>query len=231
MKTIEWSGGPKGWAIMLALALLILPAPLLCLPDYSALAGQQNSNRAAPRSRRTRKAASNGNQSNNRQAGQTGAPNADAGPSSANAQQGPSSYRMENPKSDVRMDKVLSIGDKELTDDVYVQPGTEITYTTSFSNQGTGISRSLNIIDPVQDMTDFKLGSVRSDLGTTGLEITVSYSKDNGQNCDYTPVSGGGGAPAGFDRLVNAVCLNFTGDLGFTAPNNSGSFSYIGRRR
>lgn len=228
MKKIEWSGGSKGWAIVLVLALLILPALLLCLPDASALAGQQNSNRAAPRSRRTRKAASNVNQSGNRQ---TEAPNANAGPSSANAQQGPSSYRMENPKSDVRMDKVLSIGDKELRDDVYVPPGTEITYTTSFSNRGTGISRNLNIIDPVQDMTDFKLDSVRSDMGTTGLKITVSYSKDNGQTCDYTPVSGGGGAPAGFDRLVNAVCLSFTGDLGFTAPNNSGSFSYIGRRR
>jgi hypothetical protein len=232
MKTVEWSGGPKGWAIMLVLALLILPALLLlCLPDSSALAGQQNSNRAAPGSRRTRKAASNVNQSSNRRAGQTGAPSANAGSSSANAQQGPTSYRMENPKSDVRMDKVLSIGDKELKDDVYVQPGTEITYTTSFVNQGTGVSRSLNIIDPVQDMTDFKLDSVSSDLGTTGLKITVSYSKDNGQTCDYTPVSGGGGAPAGFDRLVNAVCLSFTGDLGFTAPNNSGSFSYIGRRR
>ena len=138
---------------------------------------------------------------------------------------------MENLKSDVRMDKVLLIGDKELTDDMIVQPGTEITYATAFINQGTGISRSLSIIDPVQDMTDFKLGSVMSDLGTTGLKITVTYSKDNGENCNYTPVSGGGGAPSGFDRLVNAVCLNFSGDLGTTAPNNSGKFSYVGRRR
>lgn len=138
---------------------------------------------------------------------------------------------MEPPKSDVKMDKVLLIGDKELMDDVFVQPGTEITYATAFTNQGTGVSRSLSIIDPVQDMTDFKLGSVVSDLGTTGLKITVSYSKDNGQNCDYTPVSGGGGAPAGFDRLVTTVCLNFSGDLSNTAPNNSGRFSYVGRRR
>lgn len=129
------------------------------------------------------------------------------------------------------MDKVLLIGDKELMDDVYVQPGTEITYATTFINQGTGVSRSLSITDPVQDMTDFKLGSVMSDLGTTGLKITVSYSKDDGQNCDYTPVSGGGGAPAGFDRLVTVVCLNFSGDLSNTAPNNSGRFSYVGRRR
>jgi hypothetical protein len=230
MKTVERSGGRKGWAIMLALALLTLAASLW-LSDSMALAVQQNSNRAAPRSRRARRVPSNGNQSNNRQPGQTQAPNANAEPASANAQQQPASYRMENPRSDVKMDKVLFIGDKELTDDVFVQPGTEITYATTFTNQGTGISRSLSIIDPVQDMTDFKLGSFISELGTTGLTITVSYSKDNGQTCNYTPASGGGGAPVGFDRLVNAVCLNFSGDLSFTAPNNSGRFSYVGRRR
>ncbi|HEX8773570.1 MAG TPA: hypothetical protein VF735_08155 [Pyrinomonadaceae bacterium] len=231
MKTVERSGAPKAWAIMLALALLTLTASL-CLSDSMALAVQQNSNRSAPRSRRARRIPSNGNQSNNRRAEQEAqATNANAEPSSSNAQQQPASYRMENPRSDVRMDKVLLIGDKELTDDMIVQPGTEITYATAFVNQGTGISRSLSIIDPVQDMTDFKLGSVTSELGTTGLKITVSYSKDDGQTCNYTPVSGGGGAPAGFDRLVNAVCLNFSGDLSNTAPNNSGRFSYVGRRR
>ncbi|MBA3806603.1 MAG: hypothetical protein H0X14_12940, partial [Acidobacteria bacterium] len=75
------------------------------------------------------------------------------------------------------------------------------------------------------------LGSVINDLCTTGLRATVNYSKDGGQTCDYTPVSGGGGAPAGFDRLVNAVCWSFTGDLGFTAPNNTGKVGYVGRRR
>jgi uncharacterized repeat protein (TIGR01451 family) len=213
---------------MLALAMLPAHSRLL---DSAALAGQQNSNRAASGTRRARKVASNENQSTNRQSGQTEARNANGQPSGSNTQQQPTSYRVETPRSNVKMEKVLYIGDKELTDDMFVQPGTEITYTTAFSNQGTGVSRSLNIIDPVQDLTDFKLDSVKGDLGTTGLRMTVSYSKDNGQTCDYTPVSGGGGAPSGFDRLVNAVCLSFSGDLSYTAPNNSGSFSYVGRRR
>jgi uncharacterized repeat protein (TIGR01451 family) len=222
----------KGWAIALALVSAILPAALR-VPDSTALAArqQQNSNRTAPRSRRARKVASNGNQSANRQAGTTNTQNANGQPSSSNNQQGLAPYRVEKPRSDVQMEKVLSIGDEEMTDDRVVQPGTEITYTTAFTNQGTAVSRSLNIIDPVQDLTDFKLGSVKSDLGTTGLRMTVSYSRDNGQTCNYMPVSGGGGAPAGFDRLVNAVCLSFSGDLSYTAPNNAGSFSYVGRRR
>jgi hypothetical protein len=131
----------------------------------------------------------------------------------------------------VLLEKIMSIGDKELAPETVEPIGAEITYKTFFANRGTGPSRSLNIIDPIQDRTDFKLGSVVNDLATTGLKVTVTYSKDGGENCDYTPESGGGGAPPGFDRTVNAVCWSFSGDLGFTAPNNSGSVSYIGRRR
>ncbi|HEX8143974.1 MAG TPA: hypothetical protein VF553_15350 [Pyrinomonadaceae bacterium] len=232
MKTEVRSDRLKVRAILLTLALAILPALLPSATDSTALAAQQpqrNSNRATPR--RARKVTSRGSQSTNQQAGTTAAQNANGASSNSNAQPQPTPYRVEAPKSDVKMAKVLSIGDKVLTDDMFVQPGTEITYTTSFINEGNAPSRSLSIIDPVQDMTDFKLDSVKNNTGTTGLRVTVSYSKDGGENCNYTPVSGGGGAPAGFDRLVNAVCLSFSGDLGYTPPNNAGSFSYVGRRR
>src|SRR5215210_3751528 len=129
MKTRLLSGGPKGRAVSLALALAILPVPLLSLTDSPAYAGQQNSNRAAPaQRRRARKVTSNTNQSTNQQSGTTEAQNANRQPSTSNAQQQPTPYRVEAPKSDVRMEKVLSIGDKVLTDDMIVQPGAEITY-------------------------------------------------------------------------------------------------------
>jgi uncharacterized repeat protein (TIGR01451 family) len=232
MKTRERVVVLKAWAILFALALLILPG-LTRLLNASALAGQQNSNRATPVNKRPRKVTPKGNQSTGQPTGTaaTAAGQNTAGQrSNSNAQQ-PRPYRVEAPKPDVKLEKIMSIGDKELPPENIEPIGAEITYTTFFKNEGTAPSHNLSIVDPVQDRTDFKLGSVASDLGTTGLQVTVSYSKDDGEKCDYAPVSGGGGAPDGFDRLVNAVCLSFSGDLSQSAPRNAGSFSYVGRRR
>lgn len=220
----------KGRAMMLALGLIVL-ASVAGLVDSASLAGQKNSNRVISKTiiRRAKKV-SNGNQSNR---GTTAAARQNANTQSSNSSGGQTrpAYRVEPPHSDVLLEKIMTIDGKEPAPDVAEPIGAEITYKTFFTNQGNAPSRSLNIIDPIQDRTDFKLDSVVNDLATTGLKVTVTYSKDGGYNCDYTPASGGGGAPPGFDRMVNAVCWTFSGDLGFTAPNNSGSISYIGRRR
>ncbi|HEX8139101.1 MAG TPA: hypothetical protein VF544_16150 [Pyrinomonadaceae bacterium] len=226
MKRRESSGALKSSGLILA-ALMTLCA-LLLLPDLYALAGQENSNQQSPR--RPKRVTPKGDQAGGRQSGQQGATTGEGQQSNSNTQP-PRAYRVEAPRSDVQMEKIMSIGGKELPPDNIEPVGAEITYTTSFSNKGTAPSHNLTIIDPLQDRTDFKLGSVKYDLGTTGLSVTVGYSKDEGEHCDYTPLSGGGGAPEGFDRLVNAVCLSFSGDLGFTPPNNAASFSYVGRRR
>lgn len=230
MKTSEPNIRLEGRAMMLTLGLIVLACTAALLASAT-LAGQKNSNRATskPVGARARKVPS-GNQSN--QGTQSAAEqNANTQSSNSSGQQARPAYQVAPPKSDVQLEKIMSIGDKELTPDVIEPIGAEITYKTFFTNKGTAFSRSLNIIDPIQDRTDFKLGSVVNDLGTTGLKVTVSYSKDGGETCDYTPVSAGGGAPPGFDRTVNAVCWAFSGDLSFTTPNNSGSVSYIGRRR
>lgn len=226
MITREHGGVLTAWAIIFVLALSVLPATAYLLGS-SALAGQENSNTA----RRPKKVTPKGEPPRGQQAGREGTQTPGTGqPSNSNAQQ-PRAYRVEAPKSDVQLKKVMSIDAKELPPE-YIEPiGAEITYTTFFVNRGTAPSRNLSIIDPIQDRTDFKLGSVTHDLGTTALRVTVGYAKDDGENCDYTPVSGGGGAPEGFDRLVKAVCLSFSGDLSYTAPNNAGIFSYVGRRR
>jgi len=110
-------------------------------------------------------------------------------------------------------------------------PGADLVYTIAFTNTGTASASSLAITDPIPANTDFKVGSVTNSLGTTGLTVTVAYSNDGGGTWAYTPVSGGGGAGAGYDRSVTNVRWTFTGNLSQTSPNNAGSVSFTSRIR
>lgn len=112
-------------------------------------------------------------------------------------------------------------------------PGTDLTYTIAFSNTGGSAARNLVITDPdpstalsLSTNTSFKLSSITSSLGTTGLTLTVTYSNNNGSSYTYTPVSGAGGAPAGYDANVTHIRFQFTGNLSQTSPNNAGSISF-----
>jgi uncharacterized repeat protein (TIGR01451 family) len=106
------------------------------------------------------------------------------------------------------------------------QPGTDLVYAINFSNSGTLAARNLVITDPIPASTDFKVGSVTSTLGTTGLTVAIAYSNNGGTTYAYTPVSGAGGAAAGYDRNVTNVRWTFTGNLSQTAPNNAGSVGF-----
>ena len=110
-------------------------------------------------------------------------------------------------------------------------PGTDLVYTINFSNTGSVAARTLVIKDPIPANTDFKVGSVTTTLGTTGLTVVVAYSNNSGTTYVYTPVSAGGGAPAGYDRNVTNVRWTFTGNLSQTAPNNAGSVGFTARIR
>jgi hypothetical protein len=48
--------------------------------------------------------------------------------------------------------------------------------------------------------------------------ITVTFG--------YTPVSGAGGAPAGYDRAVKSIRWTLSGNLVGTAPNNTGTVQF-----
>jgi uncharacterized repeat protein (TIGR01451 family) len=116
----------------------------------------------------------------------------------------------------------------------FQQPGTDLVYTITFTNIGGAAAQNLVIKDPIPSFTDFKVGSVTTSLGTTGLTVTVAYSNDNGSTWTYTPTSGAGGAPAGYDRnLVSTTIVRwtFTGNLSQTSPNNTGSVSFTSRIR
>ncbi|HST50569.1 MAG TPA: DUF11 domain-containing protein [Pyrinomonadaceae bacterium] len=132
----------------------------------------------------------------------------------------------------VNLNKSFTLGGPNAT------PGTDITYTIAFSNLGGAAVQNLVIVDPdpasglkINTNTDFKVGSVANALGSTGLTVTVAYSNDNGATWTYTPVSGGGGAAAGYDRNVTHVRWSFTGSLSQTTPNNAGSVSFTTRIR
>ncbi|MGZ5483432.1 MAG: beta strand repeat-containing protein [Pyrinomonadaceae bacterium] len=120
-------------------------------------------------------------------------------------------------------------------------PGTEIVYSVTYTNGGTAPAQNFIIIDPnpanvdplerVFRNVDFKVGSMSSAPGTTGLVATFSYSNDGGTTWTYTPVSGGGGAPAGYDRNVTNVRWSFAGNLSQTSPNNTGGVGFTARIR
>jgi len=110
-------------------------------------------------------------------------------------------------------------------------PGADLTYMIAFTNTGTAGASSLVVTDPIPGNTDFKIGSVTSSLGTTGLTVSVAYSNDNGSTWTYTPVSGGGGALSGYDRNVTNIKWTFTGNLSQTSPNNTGNVGFTSRIR
>jgi uncharacterized repeat protein (TIGR01451 family) len=110
-------------------------------------------------------------------------------------------------------------------------PGTDLTYNIAFTNSGGSPAKTLSIKDQIPTNTDFKLGTVQTNLATTGLTVTVYYSNDNGASWNYAPVSGQGTAPPGYDRTVTHIMWSFTGDLSTVSPNNTGSVSFTVRIR
>jgi uncharacterized repeat protein (TIGR01451 family) len=110
-------------------------------------------------------------------------------------------------------------------------PGADLTYTIAFTNGGGVVARSLVVSDPVPSNTHFRLGSATSSLGTTGLTVAIAYSNNSGSTYAYTPISGGGGAPAGYDSNVTNVRWTFTGNLSQSSPNNTGNVGFVARIR
>jgi uncharacterized repeat protein (TIGR01451 family) len=110
-------------------------------------------------------------------------------------------------------------------------PGSDITYLITFTNTGGSYASAFVLIDPIPANTDFKVGSVTTNFGTTGLTVVVAYSNDSGTTWTYVPASGAGGAPAGYDRNVTHVRWSFGGNLSQTGPNNTGDVSFITRIR
>ena len=91
--------------------------------------------------------------------------------------------------------------------------------------------RGWRLSERVFHNVDFKLGSLTSGPGSSGLTASFEYSNNGGLDWTYTPVNGGGGAPPGYDRSVSNVRWSFTGSLSHLGPNKTGSVSLMARIR
>ncbi|HYP54017.1 MAG TPA: right-handed parallel beta-helix repeat-containing protein, partial [Pyrinomonadaceae bacterium] len=127
-------------------------------------------------------------------------------------------------------------------------PGTELTYTITFTNVGGSAAQNFTLIDvipfsvdaaasTVDRSTEFKLGSTAFAPGTSGLTLpaggvlhfsdAISYPPPAppwNPTASYTP----GGAAGTFDPAVSYVGWQFTGSM---PPNTSGSISFTVRIR
>jgi len=93
-------------------------------------------------------------------------------------------------------------------------PGTELTYRTDYSNVGTDSLTSIVIYDAVPAWTQYRVGSASAGTLAPGITgVTIEFSDDGGATWTYTPVSGGGGAPANFDANVTNIRWVLTGSL------------------
>ncbi len=112
-------------------------------------------------------------------------------------------------------------------------PGSDITYVITFTNSGGSFASSFVITDPIPANTDIKVGSEShsSPLPTGLTGVTVEYFHSPSSTWITNPVSGGGGAPAGYNRDITSIRWTFNGNLSQLAPNNTGFVSFTVRIR
>jgi uncharacterized repeat protein (TIGR01451 family) len=102
-------------------------------------------------------------------------------------------------------------------------PGTDLAYTVDYQNLGATTLTTIAIYDAIPAWTQFQVGSSLTGVPPATVSgITVEYSDDNGATWAYVPVSGGGGAPAGYDANVTNVRWVFTGTLLAGASSTTG---------
>lgn len=93
-------------------------------------------------------------------------------------------------------------------------PGTVLSYRTDYSNVGTADLTSIVIFDAIPAWTQYNVGSaVTGTLAPGIVGIMIEFSNDGGTTWVYAPVSGGGGAPAGFDANVTNIRWTLNGTL------------------
>lgn len=93
-------------------------------------------------------------------------------------------------------------------------PGTDLVYTVDYSNIGTDDLTNIIVYDAIPTFTQFQVGSASTGTPPATITlITVEYSDNNGASWVYAPVSGGGGAPAGYDANVTNIRYLMTGTI------------------
>ena len=121
----------------------------------------------------------------------------------------------------VKLDKAVSPTGTQV-------PGTDLTYTVTFTNLGGAAAQTLVVIDNVPTNTDFKLSS-ESHTAPGGVTIAADYWDTRPPTPQWVtaPVSDGT-APAGYARNITIVRWTFTGNL---ATSATGTLSFKARIR
>lgn len=109
--------------------------------------------------------------------------------------------------------------------------GSDLIYTSVFTNTGGSKAQDFSIVEPIPANTNYKLNSITGNLTAAGLTIIAQYSNSTDSVFTYTPVSGGGGAPSGYDSNVKFIRLIFFGQLSNIAPNNTGTVRFTAQIR
>ncbi|MBT0653264.1 beta strand repeat-containing protein [Geomobilimonas luticola] len=107
-------------------------------------------------------------------------------------------------------------------------PGQAITYTLLTTNSGSGIATSVILSDALSPYVFWGVNSFGANVPfqmgdgppISGLTLgTPVYSSDNGATWTYVPVSGAGGAPAGYDGYVTNWRIPMTGTMNGNGAN------------
>ncbi len=99
-------------------------------------------------------------------------------------------------------------------DKVTAVPGDNVTYSITVAN-GTDLSSASTIVvtEDVPPATGFQVGSETYSEGFSTLTPSLSYNSDSGLPWTYTPVSGGCGAPPGYDYCVTGIRWSMGGSM------------------
>ncbi len=96
---------------------------------------------------------------------------------------------------------------------------------------------SVVTVDSLATEVYFQVGSVATTL-PAGMTDSVEYYDGCGSDgWSYTPVSGGGGAPAGYDAcavrirwtLLNDFSWTLLNDFSYVAPDNTADLEFVAR--
>lgn len=107
-------------------------------------------------------------------------------------------------------------------------PGQVVTYSVLVTNSGTGTATGVLAQDQLNPYVSWGLNSYGAGVPfllsngspVSGLTLgTPAYSNNNGTTWTYTPVSGGGGAPAGYDANVTNWRIPMTGPMNGNGAN------------
>ncbi len=106
-------------------------------------------------------------------------------------------------------------------------PATEVTFTSLIANTSSLDAQTIVATENLPDYSCFKLGSVGASAppppyNNSGLSI-LSVDYFDGTSWGYVPVSGGGGAPSGYDGRVEQIEVSFAGTI---APNEAVSLDF-----